>query len=65
MKIPMLFRSARTAQWSVAREGFQIALAIGLASPIVWNRLNRCIITAYEPDPAEWEHDWRTRKVME
>ena len=20
------------------------------------------IITAYEPDPAEWENDWRTRK---
>lgn len=21
------------------------------------------IITAYEPDPAEWEDDWRTRKT--
>lgn len=20
------------------------------------------IITAYEPDPTEWEHDWKTRK---
>jgi hypothetical protein len=23
------------------------------------------IITAYEPDPGEWENDWRTRKTRE
>ncbi len=36
--------------------GRVLHVACGLSDPVV-------IITAYEPDPAEWESDWRTRRT--
>ena len=42
-----------------------LGLATGRPLHVVCGRLEPhriLIITAYEPDPAEWESDWRTRR---
>ena len=37
-------------------EGHPIHVVCGLAPDCVW------LITAYHPDPNEWENDWKTRR---
>ena len=42
-----------------------LGLSTGRPLHVVCGRLEQhriLIITAYEPDPAEWESDWRTRR---
>lgn len=43
-----------------------MGLIVGRALHVVCGRLDAeeiLIITAYEPSPAEWEDDWKTRKA--